>query len=81
MTQGDENTSVEAIELTRSLHRKLDAECERRGISLEDVSIASLYATFDTAQRFNGDPHAAVEWLRTGLDLLERQLLEGRTVQ
>ena len=77
MTGNDEAISEKAIEVCRELNRKAAAECYRRGISLEDVSVAALYSSFDIAQRFKGDPFAAVEWLRTGIDLMERQLMAG----
>jgi hypothetical protein len=77
MTGNDEDISVRAIEICRDLNRKAAVECERRGISLEDVALAALYSTFDIAQRFKGgDPFAAIEWLHTGADLMERQLME-----
>jgi hypothetical protein len=76
MTGDNEGISVEAIEMCRSLNRKLADQCASRGITVEDVSVASLFATFDIAQRrFGGDPFAAIEFLRTGADLMERQLL------
>jgi hypothetical protein len=77
MTGDDEDISINAIELTRDLCRRMAIECQARGISLEDVSVASLYAAHDVAQNFKGDPFAAIEWMRTGLDLMERQLLSG----
>jgi hypothetical protein len=78
MTGNDEDISVRAIEICRDLNRKAAAECEWRGISLEDVTLAALYSTFDIAQRFKGgDPLAAIEWLRTGTDLMERQLMKS----
>lgn len=76
MTGGDEEISAKAIEVCRELNRKAALECERRGITLEDVTVAALYSLFDITQRFKGgDPFAAVEWIRTGADLLERQLM------
>ena len=77
MTGNDEDISMKAIEIARDLMRKAAVECERKGISLEDVAVAALYASMDIAQRFKVDPtgFAALEWLRTGLDLCERQLL------
>jgi hypothetical protein len=78
MTGSDEEVSVKAIELCRGLNRKAADEYEKRGVSLEDVAVAALYSTFDIAQRFKGgDPFAAIEWIRTGADLMERQLMEG----
>ncbi|WP_155263729.1 hypothetical protein [Sphingomonas segetis] len=74
MTRDDEEISTKAIELTRDLCRRMAIECQARGISLEDVAVASLYAAHDIAQNFRGDPFAAIEWMRTGLDLMERQL-------
>ena len=77
MTGDDEQISMKAIELTRDLCRRAAIECQARGISLEDVAVASLYAAHDIAQNFKGDPFAAIEWMRTGLDLMERQIMEG----
>ena len=39
--------------------------------------MASLYAAHDIAQNYKRDPFAAIEWMRTGLDLMERQLMEA----
>jgi len=76
MTGNDEKLSIQAIEICRNLNRKAAVECEKRGISLEDVTLGALYAAFDVAQRLkSGDPMAAVEWLRTGADVIERQLM------
>ena len=76
MTGNDEELSIKAIEIVRDLMRKAAVECEKRGISLEDVAVAALYASVDIAQRYKGDPFGAVEWMRTGLDLMERQLMD-----
>jgi hypothetical protein len=76
MTRDDEEISMKAIELTRDLCRRAAMECQARGISREDVSVASLYAAHDIAQNLKRDPFAAIEWMRTGLDLMERQLFE-----
>lgn len=78
MTGNDEKLSVQAIEVCRNLNRKAAVECEKHGISLEDVSLAALYSAFDVAQRLKaGDPLAAIEWLRTGADVIERQLMSA----
>lgn len=74
MTGDDEQLSVSAIGLVRKLARNLAKQCHSQGIAAEDVAIGALFATFDVAHTFNGD-HGAVEWLRTGADLIERQLL------
>ena len=76
MTGDDEEISLKAIELTRHLCRRAAIECQARGITDEDVAVASLYAAHDVAQNYKSDPFAAIEWMRTGLDLMERQLLK-----
>lgn len=81
MTSDDEMISEKAIGLCRNLHRKLANECHGKGISPEDIAIASLYATFDIAEGAKGPGLVAVEWLRSGLDLIERQLMAGETIQ
>lgn len=81
MTNADEDMSMAAIELVRGLSRKLAGECFHRGISPEDVALANLYAAVDVAEGIAGRGLAAVEWMRTGLDVIERSLLAGETIQ
>lgn len=81
MTGHDEAVSEQAITMCRNLQRKLANECHAKGISPEDISLASLYATFDIAECAKGPGLVAVEWLRSGLDLIERQLMAGETMQ
>lgn len=40
-----------------------------------DVALGALYASHDLARRAGMTPIEAVEWLRTAVDLMERQLL------
>lgn len=77
MTGDNEEISMKAIEVTRDLCRRAALECQARGISEEDVAVASLYVAHDIAQNLKRDPFAAVEWMRTGLDLMERQLFDA----
>lgn len=81
MTGDDEKLSVQAIEICRNLNRRAANECAKHGISPEDINIAALHSAFDIAEKVKGDPILAIEWMRTGIDLLERQLLEGTTIQ
>ena len=81
MTGHDEAVSERAIAVCRNLQRKLANECHTKGISPEDIALASLYATFDIAEGAKGPGLVAVEWLRSGLDLIERQLVAGETIQ
>jgi hypothetical protein len=78
MTRNDEQISMKAIELTRDLCRRAAFECQARGITAEDVSVAILYAAHDIAQNFKQDRFAAIEWMRTGLDLMEAQILHSQ---
>jgi hypothetical protein len=77
MTDDNEITSLKAIGIVRDLNRKLADQCFERGISPEDIALASLYAAFDIAEGAKGPGMAALEWLRTGLDLMERQIMAG----
>ncbi len=81
MTGDDEALSIKAIGICRNLNRRAANECAKHGISPEDVSIAAIYSAFDIAATVKGDPVLAIEHLRTGIDLLERQIMEERTIQ
>lgn len=77
MTGNDEALSVQAIGIVRGLQRQLANECHARGISPEDIALGCLHATFDIAESAKGEGIAAVEWMRTGLDVIERQVMTG----
>lgn len=76
MTGHDEATSERAIEIVCNLQRRLANECHAKGISPEDITLASLYSAFDIAEGAKGPGMVAVKWLRTGLDVIERQVME-----
>jgi hypothetical protein len=78
MTRDEEECSLAVIEFCRTHFRKLGVvEFAKIGARPEDISIGAIYAAFDLAEGFAGDGVAALEWLRTGLDLMERQVLAG----
>ena len=81
MTSDDEMISEKAVGICRNLNRQLANKCHAKGISSEDIALASLYAAFDIAEGAKGPGLVAVEWLRSGLDVIERQLLDGQTLQ
>lgn len=81
MTNDDEGLSMAAIGLCRNINRKAANEYAARGIAPEDIALAALYSAFDIAEAAKGSGMAAVEWLRTGLDVIERQVTTGEAVQ
>jgi hypothetical protein len=82
MTGNDEDVSNHAVEMCRKLNRSAAFKYGEHGISTEDVTIAALYSAFDLAAGFTGSWIGGVEWLRSGLDVIERQLMqEGGTIQ
>ena len=81
MTSDDEMISERAIGLCRNLQRKLANECHIKGISPEDIALASLFSAFDIAKGAKGPGLVAVEWLRSGLDLIEQQIMDEETIQ
>lgn len=81
MTNDDEPLSMSAIDLCRNINRKAANQYAERGVSPEDIALASLFSTFDIAEAAKGRGMVAVEWLRTGLDLIERQVMAGGQVR
>ena len=75
MTGDDEGTSLKAIDIVRGLQRNLANQCFEKGITPEDIALGMLHGTFDVAEGAKGQGVAAVEWLRSGLDLIERQVM------
>lgn len=65
-----------AIDLCRRINRSAAGQYAAHGIEAPDVVIASIYSTHDLATDLHGgDAHGAIEYIRTALDMMERQLL------
>lgn len=77
MTHNDEEVSMSAIDLCRNINRKAANEYATRGVSPEDIALASIYSAFDIAEVAKGPGVVAIEWLRTALDVIERQVVAG----
>lgn len=75
MTPEDEDRSIQNIETCRRINRKAAVLYAAHGVSAEDAAIAAIYSAHDLAMHTGKSPAEAIEWLRTALDLQERQLL------
>lgn len=76
MTGNDETVSLHAVSIVRDLQRGFANQCFEKGITPEDIAIGMLQGTFDIAEGVRGEGIAAIEWLRTGLDVIERQVMQ-----
>ena len=77
MTGNDETVSLHAVAIVRDLQRRFANQCFEKGVSPEDIALGMLHGTFDVTEGAKGEGVAAIEWLRTGLDIIERQHLTG----
>ncbi|BDI60757.1 hypothetical protein [Qipengyuania nanhaisediminis] len=75
MTGNSEPMSDQAIAMMRDYQRRLANQCFSKGITPNDIAQGSLFAAFDIAEGAVGPGLAAVEWMRTGLDVIESQLM------
>jgi hypothetical protein len=66
------------IELVRKAVRATVRGCELGGATPQESAIGSVYGLFDVAERFAGEGVAAIEWLRTTLDVLEAGIMAGK---
>ncbi|MGE3745630.1 MAG: hypothetical protein AB7G25_07980 [Sphingomonadaceae bacterium] len=77
----DEDASLKVIESCRRVLRDGAARYHGKGARIDDIAIGITYAALDIATVWKDDPHAAIEWLRTVLDVQERGLLESQRPQ
>lgn len=64
------------IELCRRINRRAADQYQAKGVEPADIVIAAIYSAHDLASGLHdGNPVAAIEHLRTALDVMERQLL------
>jgi hypothetical protein len=81
MTDHTDECSEIAIAFCRRINRSAATKFTEQGVRLDDIAIAAIYTAFDLAATLTGSPGAAVEWLRTAVDVQERSLLAGPTLQ
>lgn len=77
MSENDERHSLDRIERCRRVNRLAATKYAEQGVSLEDITIASIYTALDLAMTLKGSPMAGIEWLRTAIDLQERTAMAG----
>ena len=70
-----------AIELCKDVNLKAADKFRAGGISPENIARASILSSFGIAEVFTGDAIAAIEWLRTGLDVIEANVMAERDAQ
>lgn len=77
----DAQRTMMNIETARRINRSAAAQYMERGVPPIDVAIAAMYSALDIAEIATGTTGvAAVEWMRTALDTMERQVIaQGRT--
>lgn len=76
MTTDHEQTSLQHIEMCRRISRRAAEQFRALGVEADDVAIAAIYAAHDLAMDTGRNPHEAIDWLRTALDLQEAQLMD-----
>jgi hypothetical protein len=76
MNDGQENASLARIDATRRIYQRAAQKCAEHGATVEETAIAMIFAAFDVAEAHAGAGMAAIEWLRTGCDTLERALID-----
>ena len=65
------------IESARRINRSAAAKCAEHGVTVEELAIAAIFSAFDLAERHAGREMAAIEWLRTSIDVLEQSVMAG----
>ena len=70
MDEGMKNGAV-----CRDLNLRAAMRYAEHGVELPDLAIAGLFSSFDLAVAFTGGLPAAIEWMRTAVDMIENKML------
>lgn len=71
------DSSFANIETARRINRRAAEQYVAHGVSPADAAIAAMYSAHDLAVQAGNDEHGAIEWMRTALDAMERQMLDA----
>lgn len=77
MTDVAKQEGPEVVDKVRRILRGGGQRMIAAGAPVEDVAIGATYAAFDLAELVAGEGMAAVEWLRTAADVMERTVMAG----
>nr|WP_086493866.1 hypothetical protein [Novosphingobium panipatense] len=77
MLVDQDEASLDRIERCRRINRKAAAKCGEHGVAPDELAIAAVYSSFDLAEAWAGRGMSAIEWLRTALDVMEENILNG----
>jgi len=73
----DEQRSLSNIETARRINRSAAEKYMTHGVTAIEAAIAAIYSAHDLAVVGTGEGSmGAIEWLRTAIDTMERQLLD-----
>lgn len=75
MNERQEAASMARIDAIRRVYRRTAQKSAEHGATVEETAIAMIFAAFDVGEVHAGAGMAAIEWLRTGCDTLERALI------
>ncbi len=75
MTNDDFQRVQPVIAMAQRIHVKAHGKLAEKGVQPIDTLIASIYAAHQIATELHGHPVAAIEWMRTAIDTIERQAL------
>lgn len=74
------NEELEAVQRVTSMVQRLQLalfkRLESKGVLCVDGLIGAIFASYHYATELHGDPFAAIEWMRTTIDTIERQMLD-----
>ncbi len=78
MTDEEYQRARPVINMAHRLHASLHDKLAERGVESIDILISSVEATVNLARNIHGgSAQGAIEWMRTALDLIERQMIEA----
>lgn len=72
-----DDQAIRNIETCRRINRSASAKYVEHGVPPIDAAIGAIYSAHDLAMAATAEgPAGAIEWMRTALDTMERQLLK-----
>lgn len=78
MTEQSESAFEAGVELARRINRSAANQFAKKGLDPVQIGMAAVFSAFDIAERLHdGNGVAAVEWMRTALDTIEKNIMEG----
>lgn len=78
MSEQDDDGFYAGVALARKINRSAADKYAEKGLTPDQIAIGAMWSAYDIAEALHeGKGIAAIEWMRSAIDIMERSIFNG----